>query len=338
MKSRFARKLTSYAREHKNAKIPVLFVLVVYLMFYNIGQFLGTNKKKLIVALSVCLIFLGTVSFAPLSVSATSENSDEAGVYYYTDDGVVEVDELEYSPEDSAVSADDIEQALKDKNGDSEKNQASSTVADKNALIYDEEKGMVRADYDDDWSLILINKKNRLPRNYDFELATIKGAIKSDVRVMPYVLEMIRAAEDDGVKIKICSPYRDLEKQEELFQKKIKSYLRKDYEFQEAYELASQTVAIPGTSEHQAGLAFDFISDDYTVLEAGFADTEAGKWLKENAADYGFILRYPEGKEAITEIEFEPWHYRYVGEKAAHEIMDRGLCLEEYVSEIGLTD
>ena len=74
------------------------------------------------------------------------------------------------------------------------------------------------------------------------------------------------------------------------------------------------------------------------MLEAGFADTDAGMWLKENAADYGFILRYPQNKEAITEIEFEPWHYRYVGEAAAHEIMDRNLCLEEYVSEIGLVE
>ena len=147
---------------------------------------------------------------------------------------------------------------------------------------------------------------------------------------------MIQAAKEDGVTLAICSPYRDYDRQVMLFERKVKSYLRQGKSKEEAYELASQTVAIPGTSEHQAGLAFDFISDDYVTLDAGFADCDAGKWLKENGYKYGFILRYPEGKESITDIEFEPWHYRYVGVEAATEIMSQGICLEEYVEQIGL--
>ena len=338
MKSRFARRLTSYGKDHKIMRLPVFLVLVFYSFFYNIGMFLGSHKKQLAAALLILAIFIGSVSFAPVSGAATEEalaEEDDSGVYYYSDEGVVEVDEMDTGHK--TASADDIEKLLA--SSDTSGKASSSAAAQAgDTVIYDEEKGMVEADFKDDWSLILINKKHKIPDNYNFELSTIKGAIKSDVRVTRHVLDMIRGAEEEGVKLYICSPYRDFDRQEELFNKKVKSYLRKGYEFDEAYELASQTVAIPGTSEHQAGLAFDFITENYTVLEAGFADTEAGKWLKENAADYGFILRYPADKEEITQIEFEPWHYRYVGEPAAHEIMDRGLCLEEYVSEIGLVD
>ena len=354
MNSRFARRLISFGKDHKALRIPVTIVLVFYLIFYNIYVFLNTHKKKLMAALSVFVIFLGTVSFAPVSQAATAEVEEEeeqSGVYFYTDEGVVEVDQVEVTglKDDEAkaegaasshhtASADDIERLLEEAEKARSVRPNKITSAPEGTVIYDEEKGMVEAGFDEDWSLILINKKHRLPADYDFELSTIKGAIKSDVRVTRHVLDMIKGAEEDGVKLYICSPYRDFERQEELFNKKMKSYLKKGYEFDEAYDLASQTVAIPGSSEHQAGLAFDFITENYTVLEAGFADTDAGKWLKENAADYGFILRYPADKEEITEIEFEPWHYRYVGEAAAHEIMDRGLCLEEYVSEIGLVD
>ena len=352
MNSRFARRLIAYAKDHKALKIPITVVMVLYLIFFHIYHFLNTHKKQLIAALSVFIIFLGSVSFAPTSYAATEdseENGENSGVYFYTDEGVVEVDEVEQgaeaeeAAEDEAqtghntASADDIERLLKEAGKNGNVRPHAITAASQGTVIYDEEKGMTEADFDDDWSLILINKKHKIPADYNFELSTIKGAIKSDVRVTRHVLDMIKGAEEDGVKLYICSPYRDFERQEELFNKKVKSYLRKGYEFDDAYELASQTVAIPGTSEHQVGLAFDFITENYTVLEAGFAETDAGKWLKENAADYGFILRYPADKEKITDIEFEPWHYRYVGE-AAHEIMDRGLCLEEYVSEIGLVD
>ena len=210
--------------------------------------------------------------------------------------------------------------------------------ADENARIFDEEKGYVKAAYKDDWSLILINKEHHIPDDYEFELETIRGQVKSDVRVIPYVLDMINGAREDGVVIYICSPYRSDDRQEVLFKKKQRQYMKKGYSEEEAYELASQTIAIPGTSEHQVGLAFDFISNDHKTLDAAFADTEGGKWLKKHCADYGFILRYPLGKENITQIEFEPWHFRYVGAKAAKEIMESGLCLEEYLKEIGAVE
>ena len=90
----------------------------------------------------------------------------------------------------------------------------------------------------------------------------------------------------------------------------------------------------PGASEHQIGLALDIICDTYTILDEGFGKTAAGQWLWEHSREYGFILRYPEGKEHITGIDYEPWHFRYVGKEAAAIIMDNGLTLEEFVESI----
>ena len=89
---------------------------------------------------------------------------------------------------------------------------------------------------------------------------------------------------------------------------------------------------MPGTSEHETGLAADIVTPSYQRLDAGYAGTKAAKWLLENAASYGFVLRYPEDKTEITGIDYEPWHYRYVGVEAAKEIMAQGLCLEEYAA------
>ncbi len=301
----------------------------------------------------VFLIFAVFTSFTQVEKTESAEKDEN--IYISTDKGDIVVEELDIPTEamrsenykvistpesgerDAAVTEGDLIAAMNavEKNG---RLIESDFQADDTAKVYDEKKGYVRATYKDDWSLILINKKHHIPDDYEFELETIRGQIKSDVRVIPYVLELVSGAKRDGVTVQICSPYRSDDKQEVLFKKKQKQYMRKGYSEEEAYELASQTIAIPGTSEHQVGLAFDFISDDYKMLDAGFAETKAGKWLKEHAAEYGFILRYPLGKESITEIEFEPWHYRYVGIPAAKEIMKSGLCLEEYVEKIGAVD
>lgn len=95
---------------------------------------------------------------------------------------------------------------------------------------------------------------------------------------------------------------------------------------------AAKVVAYPGTSEHNLGLAVDIVSLGYQLLDNKQATTAEVRWLVENCADYGFILRYPQGKESITGIIYEPWHFRYVGVTAAQEIMDSGMCLEEYLS------
>lgn len=189
----------------------------------------------------------------------------------------------------------------------------------------------------EDWRLVLINKQHSIPEDYEFTLGsinTVKGTMRCDERIIPDLLKMLQAAKDDGVNLQICSPYRDMNRQVYLFDRKINAYMKQGMSYMDAYSLTAQAVTVPGASEHQIGLALDIVSDKYSYLNEGFGDTEAGKWLAEHSCEYGFILRYPKGKEYITGIEYEPWHFRYVGREAAMIITSEDLTLEEFVDSL----
>lgn len=181
-----------------------------------------------------------------------------------------------------------------------------------------------------DWRLVLINKQHPIPEDYDFTLGTFTAGMRCDERIIDDLLLMMQAAKNEGVNLEVCSPYRGDNRQEYLFNRKIKNYMGQGMSYMEAYKTASQIVTVPGASEHQVGLALDIWSDNYKSLDKGFEDTEAGKWLAEHSYEYGFILRYPEGKEYITSIEYEPWHFRYVGREAAMTMKQDNICLEEF--------
>lgn len=185
-----------------------------------------------------------------------------------------------------------------------------------------------------DWRLVLINKQHSIPEDYTFELGNITPTMRCDERIIDNLRDMLQEAKEDNVNLVICSPYRDTERQEMLFNRKITRYMNQGMSYVEAYQLASQAVTVPGASEHQIGLALDIVSDSYYNLDEGFGDTEAGKWLAENSCRFGFILRYPSDKEYITGIEYEPWHFRYVGVDAATVIMQEGITLEEFWEEL----
>ena len=183
-----------------------------------------------------------------------------------------------------------------------------------------------------DWKLILVNKQNPIPEGYDPKLAAINGSISADERIIGDIYDMLNAASSDGINLMICSAYRSNDRQTTLFNNKMNKIIGKGYSYLEAYKEGSMSVTPPGTSEHQLGLALDILTGSYTAMDDGFADTPAGKWLYENSAKFGFILRYPKGKEQITGIIFEPWHFRYVGKEYAEEITKKGICLEEFIS------
>ena len=183
----------------------------------------------------------------------------------------------------------------------------------------------------DDWNLLLVNSRHPIPEDYEFTLGTIRGSLQCDERIIPEFLSMLQAAKEDGIALEVCSPYRTLNRQEYLFDRKIVRYMDRGMSYIEAYKLAARVVNVPGSSEHQIGLALDIYTNSYTTLDEGFGETAAGIWLREHYSEYGFILRYPKGKEYITGIEYEPWHFRYVGKTAAREMMEQGLTLEEYV-------
>lgn len=182
-----------------------------------------------------------------------------------------------------------------------------------------------------DWNLLLVNKQHPLPEDYSFPLGTINKGMKCDIRIIPKLRNMMDAAGEDGIILSVKSPYRDGKRQKYLFDRKVKSFMKTKLSYLQAYKEAAQVVTVPGSSEHQIGLALDIASSKYSLLEQDFGETEAGLWLEKHAHEYGFILRYPKGKEDITGITYEPWHFRYVGETAATYIYEKKLALEEYV-------
>ena len=184
----------------------------------------------------------------------------------------------------------------------------------------------------DDWNLILVNGDHPLPEDFQIPALTqLRNNHAIDQRAYPALQRMMDDCRAEGLEPTICSSYRSWEKQEELFQRKVQSCLPQAGSLEEAEEQAAVWVARPGTSEHQAGLAVDIVDKSYQLLDEGQEKTAVQQWLMEHCAEYGFILRYPTEKSALTGVGYEPWHYRYVGEEAAGEIMRQGLCLEEYL-------
>lgn len=184
--------------------------------------------------------------------------------------------------------------------------------------------------YKSEWNLILVNRDYILPDGYMPELAPCitddPDSLKLDYRVAPYYNEMYLAALEDGVELTPISGYRSVERQTNNFENKIQKYIDEGYNKTQATQMAATIILPPGTSEHNAGLAMDICS-----LYESFEETDEFRWLMENGADYGFILRYPEDKQDITQIIYEPWHWRYVGVEAAQEMKASGQCLEEYL-------
>lgn len=183
--------------------------------------------------------------------------------------------------------------------------------------------------------LILVNPWNEMPEGYEPELRFVfsdgERAQYMDARCADVLLEMLDDCERAGNFPYICSAYRTMEKQQYLFNNKIARLINEGVDASEAPAIAAMSVAIPGTSEHQLGLAVDIIDYWYTNLDEGQENTSTQKWLMENSWKYGFILRYPNDKSDITGIIYEPWHYRYVGPEYAQEIYELGVTLEEYL-------
>ena len=182
--------------------------------------------------------------------------------------------------------------------------------------------------------LMVVSAASPLPEGYVPELDTVVGKYELDARCASICWQMMQDCREAGCGLPmICSAYRTPEYQQMLFDDKLYRVLMEETNnYEAALELAAQVVAVPGTSEHQTGLAADIMDEVYPYLNDWQEHTEAQKWLMEHCTEYGFILRYPPGTSEITGIIYEPWHYRYVGEKFAKEITNRGITLEEYAA------
>lgn len=176
------------------------------------------------------------------------------------------------------------------------------------------------------WNLMLINKDNPIPNNYDVNLVELEGGECVDARIYEPLMEMLHAAREAnrGELPAVVSGYRTQKTQQRLYDEKIAKFKKEGYGESEAVNQAEQWVAVPGYSEHQLGFAVDINGAVYDVY----------LWLQENSYKYGFIFRYPGSKTHITGTAEEVWHYRYVGKEAAKEIYKRGICLEEYLRDL----
>lgn len=183
----------------------------------------------------------------------------------------------------------------------------------------------------DRWQLILVNAQHALPDDFTVELEDVGGGHSVDARIAPDLQAMLDACKSDGLSPLICSSYRTREIQQSLFDNKVQRLIDEGYAPDAAQVKAGTVVAVPGTSEHETGLAVDLVDENNQNLDETQEQTAVQQWLIAHSWEYGFVLRYPNGKSDVTGIIYESWHYRYVGKKAAREIYGAGLCLEEYL-------
>ncbi|MBQ6996096.1 MAG: M15 family metallopeptidase [Lachnospiraceae bacterium] len=321
-------------------KLPLSVPLVFVVFLYDFITFFAYNRKRFSSMIAVILFSVISSSFAFPGMQgeqtlATGNQSEWAEIqenydYVPVELGISQNEVLD--DEDVIIGYDNEELNVQDEidqftlDDILEANEVSRGVTEREE--YGSELSI------DDWQLVLVNKQHPVPEDYTFTLGTITGTMKCDVRIIDELMAMMEAAKADGIDLMICSPYRDYNRQTVLFNRKIDYYMDKGYSYLEAYKIASITVTVPGASEHQIGLALDIVSNTYTSLDTGFGKTDAGIWLREHGYEYGFILRYPLGKEYITGIQYEPWHYRYVGKKAATAIMKQGITLEEFLEDL----
>ena len=188
----------------------------------------------------------------------------------------------------------------------------------------------------DDPRMVLVNHTNKMPDDHTFTTKACGSATAVNKTLQTEAadafLAMQAAAAKDGVTIWMQSGYRSVDYQKNLYDQKTQYFRNKGLSEAEAKKQAANIVNPPGYSEHNCGLAADLNSPEHTGLDTGFEKTAAFRWLKAHAVEYGFILRYPKDAEAVTEITYEPWHWRYVGPENAALIQQSGLCLEDAVA------
>lgn len=227
-----------------------------------------------------------------------------------------------------------------------DKNEGSSSIDESKPTISstvedDRPQYVQRGEYKLDaehTNLLLVNGKNPISENYDRQvnLAVIDDKYRQpgydlnqiSQEVYPYLVAMCEAAFADDVALKVCSPYRSFNIQKMLFERQVNKWKNTGLSEIDAETKAATIVSRPGTSEHQTGLAIDFVK-----ANEDFENHPAFEWLNEHAAEYGFILRYPEDKQEKTGVIYESWHYRFVGIYEAQKIKKSGLCLEEYIEK-----
>ena len=273
----------------------------------------GFDKLKVM----SCLVFI--VVAVALGISNVSDNN-------------IDRSESNVNSSDKSESVEDVnnKEVLLAKSKRKEMNNTFSSDADD--LKNDEIEKL--QDILNDELFILVNKNNKLAIDYepntlvdsDIAFEEYIDCKQLDERTSNAAKEMFNAALKENINLIAISGYRSYSVQENLYNSRVEV---------KGIEKTRQYTAEAGASEHQTGLAIDIVCNDYPYLDEGFENTDAFKWLYNNCYKYGFILRYQKGKEDITGYNYEPWHFRYIGNaNIAKDIMDRGICFEEFINEV----
>lgn len=351
LKERFRRKMLRFGKKNRFCRFLILPVFILGMFVFHVAEYCRSNGKRFAVLAMTFLLFAVYSSFSfPIFVSGDGETqwnaiSEDAKDIVLAEETKVSLEDIERLDEEDMTDSEDY--VWNPENMEAVEQYSASDILNANAdrlpaKVEKEDKETANyGDYEfsrDDWRLILVNPQHSIPEGYEKDIPlgkinTMKGVMRCDERIIDDLLCMIQAAKEDGVTLSICSPYRDYEYQRNLFNRKITQFMNQGLSYMEAYQLASKRVNAPNASEHQIGLALDIVTDSYIKLNDGFADTKAGKWLAANSCRYGFILRYPKDKKDITGVDYEPWHFRYVGVEAATVITEKGITLEEFWEE-----
>ncbi|MFR2743990.1 MAG: M15 family metallopeptidase [Clostridium saudiense] len=273
----------------------------------------GFDKLKVM----SCLVFI--VVAVALGISNVSDNN-------------IDRSESNVNSSDKSESVEDVnnKEVLLAKSKRKEMNNTFSSDADD--LKNDEIEKL--QDILNDELFILVNKNNKLAIDYepntlvdsDIAFEEYIDCKQLDERTSNAAKEMFNAALKENINLIAISGYRSYSVQENLYNSRVEV---------KGIEKTRQYTAEAGASEHQTGLAIDIVCNDYPYLDEGFENTDAFKWLYNNCYKYGFILRYQKGKEDITGYNYEPWHFRYIGDvDIAKDIMERGICFEEFIDEV----
>jgi len=191
----------------------------------------------------------------------------------------------------------------------------------------------------DAFYLILVNRNFALPDHFTrdhLNLVTIPGsnpAIQMHATAAHYYHQMYLAGRQAGVGLIPFSGYRNTQRQYTNFTNRIQRYRNQGYTHEQAVNMAAAWIKPPRCSEHETGLAIDITNPGHWGLRQAFDQTPEFAWLMENAHEFGFIMRYPRGAEAITMVNYEPWHFRFVGVENARAIHASGLVLEQWLEQ-----
>ena len=290
---------------------------------YN--QQYSVNKKPYFVVTCIALVIMIILLICAIAVTRSEYKESQTLLVDSSSEAVI-YDSSVADTLSAADSSSTVSEATSSKTGSATSSKPQSVEVIDGYSVYN------FVGQSSDWRLKLANRLNVIndyspPTKYiGSQHCQNNDNYQIDERVYDDLIDMITAAENDGVDLIAVSAYRSFSSQQRLYERKVQTYLDQGYSQKKAEDIAGTIVAVPGTSDHNLGLAVDF-----NYLEQHYENTEELVWLKENAEKYGFVMRYPKDKENYTGVIYEPWHYRYVGKEHAKVMNEKNMCLEEYV-------